>query len=69
MRSGTASRSVEIAGEHMTRLLTEAQRHDSHPARIRMPRLAMLLSLTVDGLSLLHLARHDLTATRNRPKS
>lgn len=40
-------------------LLQEAEKHDSQPSRIPLAQLATLLTMTTDGLSLIHLARRD----------
>lgn len=64
MRPGTAHTAVSTAQEQLVGLLSEAERHDTRPARIPLEQLAILLTMTVDGLSLIHLARRDQEQTQ-----
>jgi AcrR family transcriptional regulator len=59
MRSHTAAGAVDTAERRLVTLMTEAQRHDTRPSRTPLPQLAVLLTMAVDGLSLIHLARRD----------
>lgn len=59
MRPGTAHTAVDAARRQLVALLSEAQRHDPSPVRIPLAQLAILLTMTIDGISLIHLARGE----------
>lgn len=63
MRPGSAHTPVTAAREQLVALLSEAQRHDPRQARVPLEQLAILLTMTVDGISLIHLARDDKSQT------
>lgn len=63
MRPRRAAGAVDVGRQRLVEMMTEAQRHDAEQCRTPIPALAALILMAGDGLSLIHLARRDDTAT------
>lgn len=59
IRTGTANTAVAGGQQFFLDYLHEAEKHDSRPSNTPLPQLATIMTMVVDGLALIHLARRD----------
>ena len=59
IRPGKANNAVIEGGQFILDGLRVAEQHDPRPSKIPLPQLATLLTMTGDGLTLIHFARGD----------